>query len=124
MGTTLDSIDFPALGKILEPYLDNRRLFLSACEMSCRDLAKELLPHTGCYSVLGPAAKPYFADAAIFWASFYHTMFRLNPDAMKAKPLIATANALSAVFSVPLNYFAPDGKHIHPLAIHPKQQNA
>src|SRR5438477_12279503 len=26
MGTTLDSIDFPALGKILEPYLDKRRL--------------------------------------------------------------------------------------------------
>jgi hypothetical protein len=82
MGTTLDRITFPELGKILEPYLDKRRLFLSACKMSCRDLAKELLPHSGCYSVLGPAAKPYIADAAIFWASFYHTMFRLNLKAI------------------------------------------
>ena len=70
MATTLDIIPFQELGIILEPYLEKRRLFLSACSMSCSNLAKRLIPITGCYSILGPSAKVDIADAAIFWAVF------------------------------------------------------
>lgn len=120
MGTTLDSIPFQELGRIFEPYLEKRRLFLSACQMSCRDLAKRLIPTTRCYSILGPSAKIDIADAAIFWAAFYHTMFRLNPDSMNAQRVLATAEKLSSVFSIPLNYFAPAGGSIKSRAIRPK----
>jgi hypothetical protein len=124
MGTTLDDISFPELGRILEPYLEKRRLFISACEMTCSALAKELIPKTGCYSILGPSAEPYIPDAAIFWASFYHTMFRLNPGAMSSKGLLATAQTLSSVFSIPLNYFAPDGTRFKSIRIRPKAQSS
>jgi hypothetical protein len=120
MNTTLDEIPFKELGQILEPYLEKRRLFLSACQMSCLNLAKQLIPRTGCYSILGPSGKPYIPDAAIFWASFYHTMFRLNPNAMKAQQLLTTAERLSSVFSIPLNYFAPIGTYIKSREIRPK----
>src|SRR4051794_29425241 len=49
MDTTLDNIPFADLGVMLEPYLEKRRLFLSACKMSCSRLAKQLIPKTGCY---------------------------------------------------------------------------
>lgn len=124
MGTTLDDISFTELGQILGPYLKKRRLFISACQMTCLDLAKQLLPQVGCYSILGPSGKPYIPDAAIFWASFYHTMFRLNPASMNAKRLLATAKTLSSVFTIPLNYFAPDGTGIKSIKIRPKAQSA
>ena len=117
MNTTLDQIPFKELGLILDPYLEKRRLFISACQMSCSNLAKQLIPRTGCYSILGPSGKPCISDAAIFWASFYHTMFRLNPDSMNAKRLLETAQTLSSVFSFPLNYFAPNGIDIKSLEI-------
>jgi len=108
MGTTLDNIKFPELGQILSHYLEKRRLFVSACKMSCRALADHLIPQTGCTSLLGPSAKPYIADAAIFWASFYHSIFRLNPNAINEQRLLKTARAFSKAFSIPLNYF---GQH-------------
>lgn len=120
MSTTLDNISFPELGRILGPYLQNRRLFISACQMTCLALAKQLLPGTGCYSILGPSGKPYISDAAIFWTSFYHTIFRLNPDSMNARRVLATATTLSSVFAIPLNYFAPKGAGIKSRKIPPK----
>ena len=105
METTLDEIPFQELSDILEPYLENRRLFLSACEMSCSKLAKLLMPKSGCYSILGPSEKIDFADAAIFWASFYHKVFRLNSEAINQRRLLATATVLSAIYSLPLNCF-------------------
>lgn len=112
MDTTLDSISFPELGEILSPYLEKRRLFVSACKMSCRALADHLIPKTGCISLLGPSAKPYIADAAIFWASFYHSIFRLNPNAINEERLLKTARGFSKAFSIPLNYFGQRGNHV------------
>jgi hypothetical protein len=105
METTLDEIPFQELADMLEPYLEGRRLFLSACEMSCSKLAKLLIPKSGCYSILGPSEKIDFADVAIFWASFYHKVFRLNSESINQRRLLATATVLSAIYSLPLNCF-------------------
>lgn len=78
MATTLDTIPFEQLGGILQPHLHNKRLFLSACEMVNEELAKAIIPDSGCYSIIGPSESVKFSDAAILWASFYHLIFNYD----------------------------------------------
>lgn len=120
LDTTLDTISFKELVQILEPYLERRRLFLSACEMSCRKLADELLPRTQCFSMLGPSAKVDAADAAVFWAAFYHKMFRINSESMNTRQVLDTATTFSEAFSIPLNLFAQKGSKFEFCRIRPR----
>lgn len=109
MTTTLnEDISFAEMGKIFGPYLERRRLFISGCKMTCHNLAKELIPKTDCFSILGPADKPNFADAAIFWASFYHCMFRHNEIGMVSRIMREKAAELASFFSIPMNFFVSD----------------
>ena len=62
--TNQDEIDYDELAEILNPHLRGRRLFLSACSMVHEDLAKEIIPDSGCYSVVGPNEDILFSDAA------------------------------------------------------------
>src|SRR5436853_239748 len=54
MSTTLDKIAFAELGRLLRPALAKRRLFISACSMTNKKLADEIMPGSGCYSIIGP----------------------------------------------------------------------
>jgi hypothetical protein len=114
MGTTLDTISFADFAAIIGPHLNNRRLFLSTCSMSNKDLAKLLIPHSGCYSILGPAENVAFNDAAILWASLYHVMFACDAKVMKPAVLRSNAQSVANLFRVPLNYFArgPVGQEV------------
>jgi hypothetical protein len=105
MATTLDLIPFDELSTILRPYLRERRLFVSACEMVNINLASLLLPGSGCFSLMGPATKVAFSDAAIIWASLYHLMFNHARDMMKRNFLILYSKALTTLFGVPLNFY-------------------
>jgi hypothetical protein len=100
----MDFISFEDLADILEPYLENRRLFLSACEMGSRKFASRLLKKSDCYSMLGPSEKVDMADTTKFWSAFYHKMFRLNSEKMIRKHIVETAKAQSQFFSIPLSY--------------------
>lgn len=62
-------IDFDELANMLQPYLKGRRLFVSACSMVHEELANEVIPKSGCFSVIGPTEDIGFADAAVFWSS-------------------------------------------------------
>lgn len=106
MATTFDPISYVELGKMLAPCLDGRRVFVSACEMATENLAVEILNGTGCYSLIGPKQVINFDDAAAFWVSFYHLMFKLNDLAMNRERLQRRITELSAVFEEPINYFA------------------
>lgn len=108
MATTYDTIGFGDLGRLLRPFIQKRRVFLSACRMAKRKLALELLNDSECYSVLGPANAVGFADAALIWSSFYHLMFRTDPDKMKRSWLEAHARSAADLFEVPMNLFVPD----------------
>ena len=108
MATTLDEIDFFELGNILRPVLQERRLFLSACEMTNNRLARIIFPNSGCFSVIGPKKKVAFNDATILWSSFYHLMFSDNPFAMKRKKVLEHVQNVSNMFRVPMNYFSSD----------------
>lgn len=105
MATTLDSIPFDELSTLLKPYLRERRLFVSACEMVNINLGKLLLPGSGCFSLMGPATRIAFSDAAIIWASLYHLMFNHAPDIMKRNILLLYGKRLTTIFGTPLNFY-------------------
>jgi hypothetical protein len=78
LSLSLESISSSELVEILSPHMDNRRLFVSACSMTDQFFANELLNKSKCLSVMGPAGDIAFDDAAIFWSSLYHLMFKEN----------------------------------------------
>jgi len=105
MATTLDTISFEQLGQILKPHLHNKRLFISACEMVNKELAKAIIPDSGCYSIIGPSEPVAFSDAAILWASFYHLIFNYDSEAIKREGIIKYCQRIVNLFGVPLNYY-------------------
>ena len=103
---TLDDLDVDKLGALLSPYLENKRVFFSACNLVTPKLARALLKKTGCFSVIGPANAIKFDEAALFWASLYHRMFRNDSMVMKREELQRSLRALTAVFDVNVRYFS------------------
>ena len=106
MATTFDHIRYLELGKMLAPCLDGRQVFVSACEMATAALAREILPGTGCYSLIGPKRKINFDDAAAFWVSFYHLIFKMNETSMRRTHLRRLIRDLTNIYEEPINYFA------------------
>jgi len=102
--TNEDGINPELLGKILKPHLKKRRLFLSACEMMTRRLAKAIIPSSGCLSVIGPRNSIRFADAAIAWSSIYHLIFSENTRGMTPEHLRKTLRAVCSLFAVQFRY--------------------
>ena len=111
MATTLDNISFPRLGSIFRPYLRKKRLFVSACEMVNDELAKAIMPGSGCYSIIGPEENVTFSDAAIIWASFYHLMFHENRDKMGKQVIKEKLESLVKLFGVSLNFYCFNGRN-------------
>lgn len=110
MSTTLDTIPFEELSELLEPCLEGRRLFLSACSMTNRNLAKAVIPSSECLSIIGPARTVNFNNAAILWSSFYHLMFRDNSKAMKSSTILQNLKNVAQMYKVPLNYYSKSTK--------------
>jgi len=109
--TTLDSIPFRALGRLMRPYLKGRRLFISACYSVNQNLARILIPSSGCRSVIGPAKWIEFPDAAIFWASFFHLVFEEDPEYMRRDDISRTLQKVADTVGTSLNYFSTSRKH-------------
>lgn len=103
---TLDDISFHEFGEIVKPYLENRRVFFSSCEVMNETLANALFKETGCYSLIGPSRSIDFDRAAIYWASFYHLMLRDAAQSMKRDRLRQTTAALQDLFGVHMRYFS------------------
>lgn len=108
MFTTLDPIPFSEFGPMIKPYLRKRRLFISACSATNRALADNVMPGSGCYSILGPDEDIYFSDAAVLWASFYHVMFAADSTAMKYKTIKAKAQEVANMYRVRLKLVGHD----------------
>ena len=108
MYTTLDPIPFSEFGPLVRPYLRKRRLFVSACSATNQALADNVMPDSGCYSILGPDEDIYFSDAAVLWASFYHVMFAADSTTMKYKTIKAKAHEVSDMYRVRLKLIGHD----------------
>lgn len=106
IATTLENIPFAELAKILGPrYLDNRRLFLSACLATNEKLADLILNKTNCYSIIGHDKKIRMDSAAIFWSSFYFAMLADNQTKMHRQDVKAVLKQCSRLYHLPVNYF-------------------
>jgi len=107
--TTLeDDVPLHEFCDILRPHLAHRRLFLSACSLAQAALAKELFKERNLFSILGPSEDIPFSDAAAFWPSLYHALFKIDQDSIKSGILRKTASALADVFDLKLNYYCRD----------------
>lgn len=106
MALTLDSLSIAEMGKLLRPVLDQRRVFLSACELVTPALAAQLLSGTACHSVIGPSEAIDVDEAALFWASVYHLMFRDDAQSMKRRDLRKSVGGAAELFGVSMRYFA------------------
>jgi len=51
---TLDTLDFSQFGRLTQPVLKNRRLFISACDVVNHKLASAVIPSSECQSIVGP----------------------------------------------------------------------
>jgi len=111
LATTLDKISHVELGEIFSGRLKYRRLFLSACASVNESLAESLFKKTGCNSIVGPNKTVYMDEIAIFWASFYHLMFKTNPSAMKKVDLISTLDTLAKLYLIPIKYYKKSTRH-------------
>lgn len=108
---TLDSLSVAEIGEVIGSCLDKRRVFFSACEIATPKLASRLLKGTGCYSVIGPSKTVGFDEAALYWASLYHFMFRNDAVVMKRDDLERNMARLSAVFNLGMKFYSASKKN-------------
>jgi len=108
--TNQEEIDYDELAELLVPCLKGKRLFLSACSMVHDEMAKEIIPKTDCYSVVGPKEDIEFSAAAVFWPSIYHLMFSHNGTSMKHAELKANFTRVADLFGVEIGYYSRSKK--------------
>lgn len=106
--TTTGQIAAKKFAELLAPHVDKRRVFLSACQGAQSTFAKTLLNRSDCWSVLAPVDNIDFDDAAIFWSSFYHLMFKTNPDLMRRSEIEMTVEECANLVGVRFRLFYRD----------------
>lgn len=104
--TNGEEISYADFADFLTPALKGKRLFLSACGMVHEDMAREVIPVTGCVSVVGPTEDIQFATAAVFWPAIYHLMFSHDNDRMTRKKLKENLHKASTLFETKIGYFS------------------
>lgn len=104
--TNQEEIDYDELADLLRPHLRGRRIFLSACSMVHQELAAEIFPNSGCYSIVGPTEDIRFTDAAVVWSSIYHLLFTTNTSKITHKSLKLQLQRVTKLFNVRLAYYS------------------
>jgi hypothetical protein len=102
---TLDQMSFDDFAAEVNPYLDRRRVFFSACGVVNSQLAEALLTDSGCYSIIGPKAAINFDDALLTWASFYHLAFRDGEPALLGGKIRWALRRVRKAFNIEFGYF-------------------
>ena len=102
--TTFDTISFQELGDLLRPYLQDKRLFVSACRVVNEQFRQVVMTNSGCLSIIGPSKDVYFDQAAIFWASFYYLMFDTDTRRVKRDDILPTVKKVAPLFGLAITY--------------------
>jgi hypothetical protein len=102
---TYDDLTLRRLADVLAPFMDKRRVFISACQAAQRPLAEPLLNVSTCNSVVGPADDIGFRDAAIAWASFYVLMSKIDPERMVRADIERNLDRVCNFYRVSFNAF-------------------
>ncbi|HCS41010.1 MAG TPA: hypothetical protein DIW44_15700 [Anaerolineaceae bacterium] len=107
-------MDFLDFGRIVNPHLEGKRVFISACEAVNEvdnRLATTLIRDGKCVSVIGFEKPIRFDLAALFWSNFYFLAFEdkdQNQTKIKITRRIILKNLknLSKLFSLNVNYYS------------------
>jgi hypothetical protein len=99
---TLDNVSFATFGKEISNYLEERRLFISACEAVNGSLASQLT-QADHYSLIGPDKSIRFDDAVVMWATFYHLALR-NRSSMNAMHIRKVLEKMQTMFGMTFKY--------------------
>lgn len=106
---TFGESTFVAFAEIFEKRLNNRRLFVSGCNLGNMEFAKAVFSKNGgMYSVTAPVKKVFFDQSIAFWSAFYYMMHAWDSSAMKKKRLNQVLAQLSTIFEMPLAHYFKD----------------
>ena len=103
--TTFDKMTYLRFGQIVSGALNNKRLFVSACEVG-NDLFATAVSgsNAGLYSIIAPSTVIHFNRSAAFWSAFYFLMFDIDSKKMKRKMLVERLEKIVQLFDVHLHY--------------------
>ena len=104
-GMTLDTLTEVEFADIIGPHLDDRRLFLSTCLATTPGFAQLIFDRSNCFSVAGPVNSVGFTDAALFWSTFYHLMFKTSSQSMKRNAILDNIRKAATCIGEPLRMF-------------------
>lgn len=93
------------LQQVTKTYLNNKRLFLSACKGANRQLASLIVSKNNAYSLVGIPTGLDFDKSALFWPSFYHLINEVDSKRMKNLQIINIIKKLVDLFNIPVNYY-------------------
>jgi hypothetical protein len=107
-GLEIDGEDYTnqRLANFLKGGMNNKRLFMSACQGANRSLANKVIIGSGAMSLIGTPTDLYFDKAVLFWPSFYHVINKLDSEHMNRKILIKTLQKCTDLFGVQINYYS------------------
>lgn len=109
---TFGQSSYPEFARMFEKRLNNRRLFVSGCNLGNQAFAEALFAQNGgMYSVTAPIKRVHFDQSISFWSAFYYMMHAWDGTAMKKRRLAEVLNQLSTIFEMPLaHYFRNTGR--------------
>lgn len=110
---TFGQTDYETFASIFEKKLNNRRLFISGCNLGNLNFAETLFAKSGgMYSVTAPTKKVFFSQTTSFWPAFYYMMHAWDSSAMKKERLQPVLERLAEIFEMPLaHYFKNTSKN-------------
>ena len=103
---TLGSSTFDRFADLTQGKLNNRRLFISGCQVGQKELADAIFAKNGgMYSMTAPTSKVFFDQSISFWSAFYYMMSAWDSTSMKKKQLDKVLRQLAIIFEMPLSHF-------------------
>jgi hypothetical protein len=102
IAVTYGSISYQRFSEIFAGHLQNRRLFVSACEVGNELFGMAVAARNkGMYSIASPCVTINFDKAVALWSSLYVHLFSIDPNFVKAKEINEALSSLCYLFDVP-----------------------
>jgi len=103
--TTYGSMTYGRFSQIFAGHLQNRRLFVSACEVGNELFGTAVgSSNKGMYSIASPCVKIEFDKAVALWSALYVHMFSVNEHHVKVKDIDLALDSLCRLFDTPFMF--------------------
>ena len=100
-----DTVFYEEFEELIADKVEDKRIFLSACDIGNRKFASMLIKH-GAFSVIGSPIELRFDKAALFWASFFHIVTEIDKSTMKRFGIKFALKSCVDLFNIPINYYS------------------